>query len=270
MELPPPPRSSSSGSRRGIPGATAEVTGDGHHFNAVVSRRPSRACPGSPSTGSSTTCSARRSGTASTPCQSRPRLETEASHERRATNPLRDAIQSAIDENDVILFMKGTPDQPMCGFSARTVAILQSVGRPFAAVNILPDPRIRQELSARVQLADDPAAVHRRRVRRRAATSSPRCTSRASCTRRSGSRTRPPRRRPSLRRRGVRPAHDREPPLALSAPLRTGPSPAPSSPARGRGRRRRLPWPGKLGVEPVVDGQAARSPGAARPARRSA
>jgi monothiol glutaredoxin len=36
----------------------------------------------------------------------------------------------------------------MCGFSARTVAILQSVGKPFAAVNILPDPRIRQELSA--------------------------------------------------------------------------------------------------------------------------
>ena len=63
------------------------------------------------------------------------------------TNPLRDQIQQAIDENDVILFMKGTPDQPMCGFSARTVAILQSVGRPFAAVNILPDPRIRQELS---------------------------------------------------------------------------------------------------------------------------
>jgi monothiol glutaredoxin len=64
------------------------------------------------------------------------------------TNPLRDQIKAAIDENDVILFMKGTPDQPMCGFSARTVAILQSVGRPFAAVNILPDPRIRQELSA--------------------------------------------------------------------------------------------------------------------------
>jgi monothiol glutaredoxin len=63
------------------------------------------------------------------------------------TNSLREQIQAAIDENDVILFMKGTPDQPMCGFSARTVAILQSVGRPFAAVNILPDPRIRQELS---------------------------------------------------------------------------------------------------------------------------
>jgi monothiol glutaredoxin len=65
-----------------------------------------------------------------------------------ATNPMRDAIASAISENPVLLFMKGTPEQPMCGFSARTVAILQSVGRPFAAVDVLPDPRIRQELSA--------------------------------------------------------------------------------------------------------------------------
>ena len=64
------------------------------------------------------------------------------------TNPMREAIQSAISENPVILFMKGTPEQPACGFSARTVAMLQSLGRPFAAVDILPDPRIRQELSA--------------------------------------------------------------------------------------------------------------------------
>ena len=64
------------------------------------------------------------------------------------TNPMREQIQAAIAENPVILFMKGTPDQPMCGFSARTSAILQSVGQPFAAVNILPDPRIRQELSS--------------------------------------------------------------------------------------------------------------------------
>jgi monothiol glutaredoxin len=62
-------------------------------------------------------------------------------------NPLRDAIQEAIRENEVILFMKGTPEQPMCGFSARTAAALQSVGKPFAAVDVLPDPRIRQELS---------------------------------------------------------------------------------------------------------------------------
>ena len=65
-----------------------------------------------------------------------------------SSNPLRDEIQKAISENPVLLFMKGTPDEPACGFSARTVAILQSLGQPFAAVNVLPDPRIRQELSA--------------------------------------------------------------------------------------------------------------------------
>jgi monothiol glutaredoxin len=64
------------------------------------------------------------------------------------SNPIRDAIQQAIDEHSVILFMKGTPEQPACGFSARTVAALQALGTPFAAVDILPDPRIREELSA--------------------------------------------------------------------------------------------------------------------------
>ncbi|MGO9881640.1 MAG: Grx4 family monothiol glutaredoxin [Solirubrobacteraceae bacterium] len=65
-----------------------------------------------------------------------------------ATNPMRAAIQEAIDDNSVILFMKGTPEAPACGFSARTIAILQAVGAKFAAVDILPDPAIRQELSA--------------------------------------------------------------------------------------------------------------------------
>ena len=64
------------------------------------------------------------------------------------TNPIRDAIAEAIEEHPVILFMKGTPEAPACGFSARTVAALQSLDAPFAAVDILPDPRIRQELSA--------------------------------------------------------------------------------------------------------------------------
>lgn len=64
------------------------------------------------------------------------------------TNPIRDAIKTAIDENRVILFMKGTPEAPACGFSARTSGILESLDQPFAAVDILPDPRIRQELSA--------------------------------------------------------------------------------------------------------------------------
>jgi monothiol glutaredoxin len=64
------------------------------------------------------------------------------------TNPIRDEIQNAIDSHDVILFMKGVPERPMCGFSARTVAALDALGASYAAVDILPDPRIRQELSA--------------------------------------------------------------------------------------------------------------------------
>ena len=63
-------------------------------------------------------------------------------------NPIRDAIAEAIAEHKVILFMKGTPEAPACGFSARTVAALQALETPFAAVDVLPDPRIRQELSA--------------------------------------------------------------------------------------------------------------------------
>jgi monothiol glutaredoxin len=64
------------------------------------------------------------------------------------SNPIRDAITEAIEQHKVILFMKGTPEAPACGFSARTVAALQALETPFAAVDILPDPRIRQELSA--------------------------------------------------------------------------------------------------------------------------
>jgi monothiol glutaredoxin len=64
------------------------------------------------------------------------------------SNPIRDAIAEAIRENRVILFMKGTPEAPACGFSARTVGALQALEVPFAAVDVLPDPRIRAELSA--------------------------------------------------------------------------------------------------------------------------
>ena len=46
--------------------------------------------------------------------------------EQQTENPLRDAISEAIRDNEVILFMKGTPEMPACGFSARTVAALQS------------------------------------------------------------------------------------------------------------------------------------------------
>jgi monothiol glutaredoxin len=66
----------------------------------------------------------------------------------QASNPMREAIEQAIAENQVILFMKGTPEAPACGFSARTVAMLRATGAQFAAVDVLPDPSIRQELSA--------------------------------------------------------------------------------------------------------------------------
>ena len=77
--------------------------------------------------------------------QPSPAVEAPASS---GENPIRDAINEAIAEHKVILFMKGTPEAPACGFSARTVAALQSLDVPFAAVDILPDPRIRQELTA--------------------------------------------------------------------------------------------------------------------------
>jgi len=64
------------------------------------------------------------------------------------TTQIREAIQKAIDEHETILFMKGTPEAPACGFSAHTVGALKALGAPFAAVDVLPDPRIRQELSA--------------------------------------------------------------------------------------------------------------------------
>jgi len=60
---------------------------------------------------------------------------------------IRDFIADAIEENPVMLFMKGTPHQPACGFSARTSGCLNALGVKYAALDILPDPRIREELS---------------------------------------------------------------------------------------------------------------------------
>jgi monothiol glutaredoxin len=59
---------------------------------------------------------------------------------------IRDFLQQAIDENAVMLFMKGTPNEPRCGFSARAAAVLNALGVQYAALDILPDPRIKQEL----------------------------------------------------------------------------------------------------------------------------
>jgi monothiol glutaredoxin len=64
------------------------------------------------------------------------------------TDELRDRIKDVIDNEPVALFMKGTPDLAMCGNSQRAIDALRSAGAPLTAVNILPDPQIRQELQA--------------------------------------------------------------------------------------------------------------------------
>jgi len=55
-------------------------------------------------------------------------------------------IKKQIADNSIILYMKGTPQFPQCGFSARTVEALTQVGEPFAYVNILENPEIRSTL----------------------------------------------------------------------------------------------------------------------------
>jgi monothiol glutaredoxin len=60
---------------------------------------------------------------------------------------LSDRIKSVIEDEPVALFMKGTPQFVMCGNSDRTLRALREAGAPVTAVDILPDPAIRQELS---------------------------------------------------------------------------------------------------------------------------
>ncbi|MBR0680313.1 Grx4 family monothiol glutaredoxin [Roseomonas eburnea] len=64
------------------------------------------------------------------------------------SNPTFDRIQATITENPVVLFMKGTPVFPQCGFSARVVQILSHMGVPFAGVNVLEDMEIREGIKA--------------------------------------------------------------------------------------------------------------------------
>jgi monothiol glutaredoxin len=57
-------------------------------------------------------------------------------------------IDNVVKSNDVVLFMKGTPDQPMCGFSGRVVQILDHVGVPYQGVNVLESDALRQGIKA--------------------------------------------------------------------------------------------------------------------------
>jgi monothiol glutaredoxin len=60
------------------------------------------------------------------------------------SNPVFERIESDVKSNDVVLYMKGTPVFPQCGFSARVVQILSHVGVPFKGVNVLEDMEIRE------------------------------------------------------------------------------------------------------------------------------
>ncbi len=57
-------------------------------------------------------------------------------------------IEEIVKANDVVLFMKGTPLFPQCGFSSRAVTILDHLGTPFETVDVLQDPEIRQSIKA--------------------------------------------------------------------------------------------------------------------------
>jgi monothiol glutaredoxin len=61
---------------------------------------------------------------------------------------LHERIKQVIEGEQVALFMKGTPEMVMCGNSYRALEALRSVGAPVTAVDVLPDPQIREELSA--------------------------------------------------------------------------------------------------------------------------
>ena len=61
---------------------------------------------------------------------------------------LREQIEDVIKDEPVALFMKGTPEMVMCGNSYRALNALHAAGAPITTVDILPDPRIRQELSS--------------------------------------------------------------------------------------------------------------------------
>lgn len=57
-----------------------------------------------------------------------------------------DIIKNQIESNDIIIYMKGTPEQPQCGFSAKSSQALMACEKPFAYINILDNPEIRSTL----------------------------------------------------------------------------------------------------------------------------
>lgn len=61
---------------------------------------------------------------------------------------IHDQIKSVVDANDVVLFMKGTPQMPQCGFSGQVVQILDYLGVPYTGVNVLADGELREGIKS--------------------------------------------------------------------------------------------------------------------------
>lgn len=61
---------------------------------------------------------------------------------------IQDQLKEVIEGNEIVLFMKGSPDFPQCGFSGRTAAMLQSLNVPFASVDVLADNTVREGIKA--------------------------------------------------------------------------------------------------------------------------
>ena len=90
----------------------------------------------------------------------------------------RERIEKMISENPVVLFMKGTPEFPQCGFSGQVIQILDYLGAPVVGVNVLEDADIRQEIKAYANWPTFPSSTSR--VNSWAAATSPaKCSSRA-------------------------------------------------------------------------------------------
>lgn len=73
-----------------------------------------------------------------------PRYEEEEASSARGAAPVSEFLASFVKANPVVLFMKGSPDAPLCGFSANAAGILRSYGKPIASYDVISDPEVRQ------------------------------------------------------------------------------------------------------------------------------
>ena len=76
----------------------------------------------------------------------------------------KDKIQNIIDENDVLLFMKGTPVMPQCGFSAAVVGVLSHMGIKYNSVNVLEDPENKRGYKRVFRLANNTTIICKKRI----------------------------------------------------------------------------------------------------------